>query len=134
MNRPSRFTPRATAAGAEAARLAARVQMLAPIDPEAARAVALVIQEALAREHVLALDYEDRHGQRSRRQVEPVAFVEIASRWYLLAWCRLREEARCFRLDRIRRALDTGAPVPPWQVDDLLGAAPPPGARGPLPA
>ena len=111
MNLPSRFSPGATAAGADAPSLAARLQVLAP--PEVARGVSLVVQEALAREHVLALDYEDRHGRRSRRQVEPVAFVEIASRWYLLAWCRLREEARCFRLDRIRRALDTGARVPP---------------------
>ena len=124
---------RAVEATGAAAPLAARVQMQAPAsaDAEAVPAVRRVLEGAVAHHGVLALDYEDRDGQRSRRQVEPVAFVEVASRWYLLAWCRLRGEARCFRLDRILRALDTGATVPPWQVEDLL--APEPASPPPLP-
>ncbi|MDP9397500.1 MAG: WYL domain-containing protein [Actinomycetota bacterium] len=124
MNRTNRLHPRATTAALPAPDPTTRVQVVAPADPGGFPAVPVVIQAALAHEHVLALDYEDRHGQRSRRQVEPVAFVEIADRWYLLAWCRLREEARCFRLDRITRVLDTGVPVPPCQVEGLLPAVP----------
>ena len=32
--------------------------------------------------------------------------------WYLLAWCRLRDGARVFRLDRIRSATWTDEVVP----------------------
>ena len=48
--------------------------------------------------------------------------------WYLVGWCRLRDDARTFRLDRIRRAALTGEEAPvrdperflefmPWFLD-----------------
>jgi predicted DNA-binding transcriptional regulator YafY len=82
-------------------------------------AVPLVIQEAITVGHVLRLDYQDRHDQVTVREVEPVAFVATRSQWYLLAWCRLRQGSRAFRLDRILAAADTGAPAPPRAYQDL---------------
>jgi predicted DNA-binding transcriptional regulator YafY len=82
-------------------------------------AVPLVIQEAITVGHVLRLDYRDRHDQVTVREVEPVAFVATRSQWYLLAWCRLRQGSRAFRLDRILAAADTGAPAPPRAYQDL---------------
>jgi predicted DNA-binding transcriptional regulator YafY len=86
----------------------------APVD--APRPVPAVVRQAVDSCRVLALDYEDRSGRRSRRVVEPVTLLEVDGREYLAAWCRLRQELRCFRLDRIQRALVTGeiAPPPPW--------------------
>ena len=81
--------------------------------------VPLVIQEAITAGHVLRLDYRDRHDQVTVREVEPVAFVATRNQWYLLAWCRLREGSRAFRLDRILAAVDTGAPAPPRAYRDL---------------
>ncbi len=81
--------------------------------------VPLVIQEAITAGHVLRLDYSDRNDQVTVRDVEPVAFAATRNQWYLLAWCRLRDGSRAFRLDRILAAADTGEPVPPRSYRDL---------------
>jgi predicted DNA-binding transcriptional regulator YafY len=82
-------------------------------------AVPLVIQEAITAGHVLRLDYRDRNDQVTVREVEPVAFAATRDQWYLLAWCRLRQGSRAFRLDRILAAVDTGRPAPPRSYHDL---------------
>jgi predicted DNA-binding transcriptional regulator YafY len=81
--------------------------------------VPLVIQEAITAGHVLRLDYRDRHDQVTVREVEPVAFAATRNQWYLLAWCRLRQGSRAFRLDRILAAVDTGVTAPPRAYRDL---------------
>jgi predicted DNA-binding transcriptional regulator YafY len=81
--------------------------------------VPLVIQEAITAGHVLRLDYRDRRDQVTVREVEPVAFMATRNQWYLMAWCRLREGSRAFRLDRILAAVDTGTPAPPRSYRDL---------------
>jgi hypothetical protein len=48
-----------------------------------------------------------------------VAFAGTRAHWYLMAWCRLRDGARAFRLDRIRAAVDTGEPAPQRSYADL---------------
>jgi len=62
--------------------------------------------------HVLLLDYRDRHDVVTVREVEPVAFAGTQTQWYLMAWCRLRDSARAFRVNRILAAVDTGEPAP----------------------
>lgn len=69
--------------------------------PEAPSAVESAILEA----KVLTFGYVDGNGTVSDRTVEPLAVVGDAPNWYLWAWCRLREEPRAFRIDRIRRAI-----------------------------
>ncbi|MGH3734323.1 MAG: helix-turn-helix transcriptional regulator [Micromonosporaceae bacterium] len=71
-----------------------------------------VIERAIGLRRVLHLDYQDRSGTPTRRVVEPHGFVGYGDRWYLVAWCRLREEVRGFRLDRIQRVMATDEPVP----------------------
>jgi len=78
-----------------------------------------VMQEAIIARHVLLLDYRDRHDVTTSREVEPVAFAGTRAHWYLIAWCRLRDGARAFRLDRIRAAVDTGEPAPHRSYSDL---------------
>jgi predicted DNA-binding transcriptional regulator YafY len=81
--------------------------------------VPLAIQEAIIARHVLLLDYRDRRNVLTSREVEPVAFAGTRSHWYLLAWCRLRDGTRAFRLDRIHAAVDTGEPAPHRSYGDL---------------
>lgn len=60
------------------------------------------IQRALAERRVLALDYQG--GQRretTKRQVEPLGLVYYSDNWHLIAYCRLRQDVRDFRTDRI---------------------------------
>ncbi len=100
---------------ADAARgLAARVHILAdrPAPP-----VPGAIADALAERRVLVLEYADRHGTGSRREVEPLGYVGGTTWWYLVGWCRLRSAVRAFRLDRIRAVTATDEPAPQRRLD-----------------
>jgi predicted DNA-binding transcriptional regulator YafY len=89
--------------GAEARKLAERIQFLVPEEDDRA-SVPAVVEEAVAMRQVIRLAYVDRNGAETERDVEPVAFVSGVRDWYLIGWCRLREGPRLFRVDRIRRA------------------------------
>jgi predicted DNA-binding transcriptional regulator YafY len=90
-----------------------------PASGQAKAMVPLAIQEAITARHVLLLDYRDRHDAVTVREVEPVAFAGTRDQWYLLCWCRLRDRARAFRVDRILAAVDTGQPAPRRSYADL---------------
>jgi predicted DNA-binding transcriptional regulator YafY len=104
---------------AEAARdLTARVYLVGAADPPP---VPAVITEALAARRVLRIGYADRHGLVTRRDIEPLGYVGMRERWYLLAWCRLRDAVRAFRTDRIAAVTVTAlVPEPrPLRREDL---------------
>jgi CRISPR-associated Cas5-like protein len=48
------------------------------------------------------IDYVDQNGATTTRDVEPQFLYFNVPVWYLLAWDRLREAVRYFRMDRIR--------------------------------
>ena len=58
---------------------------------------------ALVRCQVIEIDYRaaDREDANSR-QIEPICLFYYSLHWHLIAWCRLREDYRDFRLDRIQ--------------------------------
>ncbi|MEU1363758.1 WYL domain-containing protein, partial [Micromonospora zamorensis] len=64
--------------------------------------VPALVADAVAARRVLRIGYADRAGTDSVRDVEPLGYLGNSRHWYLLAWCRLRDELRCFRTDRIR--------------------------------
>ncbi len=68
-----------------------------------------VVADAVARRHVLAVDYRDAKGERSAREVEPLAvwYDTTVASWSFSAWCRTRQAVRTFRLDRLQ-----ATPVP----------------------
>ncbi|MFC4854271.1 helix-turn-helix transcriptional regulator [Actinophytocola glycyrrhizae] len=90
--------------------LAGRVGFLGPA-PESPN-IPVVIQDALSARRVLRLEYVDKHGTPTERDVEPIMFLVRDERWYLTGWCRLRDELRAFRLDRVVACHDTGEPAP----------------------
>ncbi|MEM7345085.1 MAG: YafY family protein [Chloroflexota bacterium] len=59
-------------------------------------------RSALVRRQVVDIDYASlsRH-QHTTRQIEPIGLFYYSWHWHLIAWCRLREGYRDFRLDRI---------------------------------
>ena len=60
------------------------------------------IQQALVSKQVLEIDYQAGYGApATKRVVEPIGLCNYSRRWHLFAWCRLRNEYRDFRLDRI---------------------------------
>ncbi|PZE28916.1 MULTISPECIES: YafY family protein [unclassified Curtobacterium] len=85
---------------ADAARdLADRVHFLGAVPLDAAAPPAL--GHAVSARRVLRLRYTDRAGRATLRDVEPVGWIGAAGGWYLLGWCRLRDDLRAFRVDRI---------------------------------
>jgi predicted DNA-binding transcriptional regulator YafY len=62
------------------------------------------VQQGVVLRRVLRMDYRGR-GQEvdTPREVEPLGIVFYGGAWYLVAWCRLRQNYRHFRVDRIRR-------------------------------
>lgn len=60
------------------------------------------IKDALVNKKVLKIKYEAKFvDDLVCREVEPIGLCNYSSRWHLFAWCRLREDYRDFRLDRI---------------------------------
>ncbi len=95
-----------------AQRLAGRVRIADGAVPRAGFELPAVIERALSGRLVLELSYRDRFGETTRRDVEPLAVLAWNQGWYLVAWCRVREDVRAFRLDRIAAVRATGAPAP----------------------
>ncbi|MCP5559873.1 MAG: YafY family transcriptional regulator [Verrucomicrobiaceae bacterium] len=80
------------------------------------------VQEALAEGRVLELKY---HGVNrdvaTSRTVEPLGLVFYLDHWHLFAWCRLREEVRDFRVDRILQCRTLTESIPPRPGISLAG-------------
>jgi predicted DNA-binding transcriptional regulator YafY len=60
------------------------------------------LAEAFLDKRCVALDYVDRNGALTSREVEPQFLYLSMPVWYVLAWDRLRGAVRHFRIDRIR--------------------------------
>jgi len=61
------------------------------------------IQHALTNHSLLQLEYIDEQNKITTRLIEPFALLHTEENWLLLAFCRLRNEYRFFRLDRIQK-------------------------------
>lgn len=60
------------------------------------------LAEAFLNERCAAIEYVDRNGAATSREIEPQFLYLSLPVWYLLAWDRLRGAVRHFRTDRIR--------------------------------
>ena len=60
------------------------------------------LQNALTNYNLVKVQYINKEGRATNRLIEPFALLS-AENWYLVAWCRLREGFRFFRLDRIQK-------------------------------
>lgn len=121
-------------AGERARRKLAAV--LAPGDADGARAIAdrvrisraddvdqgviRRVEDAVSKGLCVDLRYVDRHGDVTDRRVEAHGLHGGRGGWYLVGWCRLRDDGRVFRLDRIREAELTDEPIPERSLDEVL--------------
>ncbi len=60
------------------------------------------LQYALTNYNLVKIEYINKENTASKRLIEPFAILNSED-WYLIAWCRLRNEFRFFRLDRIQK-------------------------------
>lgn len=71
-----------------------------PVDPG-------LLRQAVWDETAVEIAYRDREGRQTERRVWPLALVYLDHALELLAWCRLREDFRRFRVERMERAAGT---------------------------
>lgn len=64
----------------------------------------VALQEAIHHRRVVHLHYHAQHSNKAtERDVEPLELVFLDKIWILSGYCRLRQDIRAFRLDRIDR-------------------------------
>lgn len=114
--------PQATRVGVE--ELRSRIRTTDGATLQARPRVQRVIEEAVKHRLVLRISYTDASGIPTTRTVEAHGLYGDVDGWYLIAWCRLREAGRIFRLDRIINASLTKATASHRDVDDTLGWVP----------
>lgn len=89
-----------------------RTPILAPVwrDHHQSEFIAMIdrLHHAIDARTVLGLRYADQDGRESRRDVEPLCLAFWGGKWTLGTWCRLREDFRNFRPDRILDVEPTG--------------------------
>ncbi len=74
-----------------------------PYLPETRQVALQPMLQAIARKQVLHMEYSTIYSEKqSARDVEPVGVFFMGNNWYLIAWCRLRNDYRNFRTDHIR--------------------------------
>lgn len=67
------------------------------------------VQEAVVKRRCIHIHYNTGgKGTTTERTVEALGLVFYSRQWHLIAWCRLRQEIRDFRLDRMQQ----------WEVTD----------------
>jgi predicted DNA-binding transcriptional regulator YafY len=102
--------------------LVSRIHLLQEAGELERTPVVRAVESAVTARKVLALDYVDRVGERTEgRLVEPYGLAGSEDHWYLMAWCRLRDGGRSFRLDRILAARVTDEPAPDRELHEVAG-------------
>lgn len=73
-----------------------------------------ILRRSVVQRRALRITYRDFRLEESCREIEPYALTFRVGLWYLVAYCRLREDMRTFRVDRIQgfEPLDRNFAVP----------------------
>lgn len=67
------------------------------------------ILRAIAARERIEIEYTSlEKNENTRRQLEPVGIYYLGSHWHCVAWCRMRNDYRNFRTDRISTLTPTG--------------------------
>jgi predicted DNA-binding transcriptional regulator YafY len=88
-------------AAARARTLADRVRLLAQPLTAPNQAIADAVVQAVEDATPIRIDYLDVGGRPTVREVEPHHVVLGPNGSYVTGWCRLRQDERVFRIDRI---------------------------------
>ncbi len=71
-----------------------------------------VIIEAVVKKRLLVLQYRSIGGEASTRNVAPLQIINYQGRWYVSAFCFLRQENRLFHIGRVQRAVLSDTNIP----------------------
>jgi predicted DNA-binding transcriptional regulator YafY len=77
----------------------------------------LEIQHALLEYLVISIDYKDKAGQSTKRNIEPFAIYSTQNNeWVMIAFCRLRKDFRTFSLINIDKLMTTTEKFEPHKI------------------
>jgi predicted DNA-binding transcriptional regulator YafY len=83
--------------------------------------LAMLAQATLTRQRCW-IRYSRPDGDESAREIDPYGVGALYGRWYVHAWCHLRNDRRTFRVDRIRRIDVLPATFEPPEGIDVIAA------------
>lgn len=69
---------------------------------QAQQAFTLTLRQGIEQHRCVSIDYSDAKQQTTTRLVEPLGMVYWGGKWTLITYCRLRNDYREFRIDRIQ--------------------------------
>ncbi|MER6972032.1 YafY family protein [Nocardioides sp. NPDC000445] len=75
-----------------------------------------VLAQACRDDEALTFTYQAPEAEPTRRRVEPHRLVTLGNRWYLLAYDRVRQDWRSFRVDRVSDPMTTGQMFRPREI------------------
>jgi predicted DNA-binding transcriptional regulator YafY len=76
------------------------------------------IKMAILNRKAVRFDYLSSLGEKTTRSVEPLQLVYKGQAWYLLGWCRSRDDMRMFRISRIKNLTLTQESFTPRSIED----------------
>jgi predicted DNA-binding transcriptional regulator YafY len=79
--------------------------------------------QAVRQHRVIQFTYTDNNKTISTRTARPSHAIHLDGRWYVVAWCELRQDTRVFRLDRVRHLSlleTTFVPPAPFNALELV--------------
>jgi predicted DNA-binding transcriptional regulator YafY len=104
-----------------------RFRIAPPTAEPVSKRVLSTLEDAVHHQTAVRLHYVAADGVATVRLVEPTGFYFSDGTWSLVAWCRLRDAGRLFRLHRISRATGTRQQYVERDLDAVLGWVPRPG-------
>lgn len=99
--------------------LAARVHVERPA-PRTHSDLLRRIEEAVADRRVVELQYMDQEANVTRRLVEAHGIHVASTGSHLIGWCRLRDDARAFKVDRIGSLRVTTETAPERDIESMV--------------
>lgn len=79
--------------------LSKRLEIRATFEQEKTSDYLMQLQKAITNYIVVKLNYHSLQHETTERHIEPFALIQTQNNWVLIAFCRLRNDFRAFRLD-----------------------------------
>ncbi|MEO1413221.1 MAG: WYL domain-containing protein, partial [Bacteroidota bacterium] len=93
-----------------------RLQIRSYDEDAVKRSHLMALQSAITDFQVVDLSYQSVRGVHSRRRVEPFALYRTQLHWIMIAYCRVRQDFRSFRLTGIQELRPTGQQFDPHSL------------------
>ncbi|MEQ8927052.1 MAG: WYL domain-containing protein [Fulvivirga sp.] len=82
--------------------LQSKMRVFKQVSEEGKSASLTYLQLAITNFKVTEITYQTPAKSTTLRRIEPLAIYSLNDKWLIIGWCRLRQDYRVFRLDRIQ--------------------------------